>query len=181
MLFRSDHLSHRLLSIEFQRERIAKAYTALVDGVVKSDEGTIDLPIGRARGGASALMSCQADALDAKSSRTNYEVIERYPRHTLIRARPRTGRLHQIRVHLSTIGHPIVGDEFYGMLGALKPDRELPQPGRPASVPISPYIDRQALHATEISFAHPITHEWQTFTAPMPDDLERAIDLVRGL
>ena len=82
---------------------------------------------------------------------------------------------------LSTIGHPIVGDEFYGMLGALKPDRELPQPGRPAPLPISPYIDRQALHATEISFAHPITHEWQTFTAPMPDDLERAIDLVRGL
>lgn len=176
-----DHLSHRLLSIEFQRERIAKSYTAIVEGVVKADEGTIDLPIGRARGGASALMSCQADALDAKSSRTNYEVIERYPRHTLLRARPRSGRLHQIRVHFSTIGHPIVGDEFYGMLGALKPDRELPLPGRPAPLPASPYIDRQALHATEISFAHPITHDWQTFTAPLPDDMERAIDLVRGL
>jgi len=176
-----DHLSHRLLSIEFQRERIAKSYLALVDGIVKDDQGTIDLPIGRARGGASALMSCQADAVDAKSSKTNYEVIERFPRHTLIRARPRTGRLHQIRVHLSTIGHPIVGDDFYGMLGALKPDRELPQPGRPAPPPASPYIGRQALHAAEISFAHPISHDWQTFVAEMPADMEQAIELVRAL
>lgn len=176
-----DHLSHRLLSIEFQRERIAKSYVAIVDGIVKQDEGTIDLPIGRARSGASALMSCQADALDAKSSKTNYEVIERYPRHTLVRARPRTGRLHQIRVHFATIGHPVVGDEFYGMLGALKPDREVPQPGQPLSPPMSPYIGRQALHAAEISFAHPITHEWQTFSASLPDDMERAIDLVRAM
>jgi len=176
-----DHLSHRLLSIEFQRERIAKSYIAIVDGVVKQDEGTIDLPIGRARSGASALMSCQADSLDAKSSKTNYEVLERFPRHTLVRARPRTGRLHQIRVHLATIGHPIVGDEFYGMLGALKPDREIPLPGQAPPPPMSPYIGRQALHAAEISFAHPMTHDWQTFSAPLPDDMERAIELVRSL
>jgi 23S rRNA pseudouridine1911/1915/1917 synthase len=176
-----DHLSHRLLSIEFQRERISKSYVAIVDGIVKPDEGTIDLPIGRARSGASALMSCQADALDAKSSKTNFEVIERFPRHTLVRARPRTGRLHQIRVHFATIGHPVVGDDFYGMLGALKPDRERPQPGQPAPEPVSPYIARQALHAAEISFAHPITRDWQTFTAPLPPDIEQAIDIVRGL
>src|SRR5206468_7702293 len=72
-----DHLSHRLLSIQFQRERIAKSYIALVDGVMKQDTGTIDLPIGRARSGASALMSCMADAIDARPSRTNYEGIER--------------------------------------------------------------------------------------------------------
>jgi 23S rRNA pseudouridine1911/1915/1917 synthase len=175
-----DHLSHRLLSIEFQRERIAKAYIAIVDGIVKQDEGTIDLPIGRARSGASALMSCQADALDAKSSKTNFEVIERFPRHTLVKARPRTGRLHQIRVHFATIGHPIVGDEFYGMRGALKPDREVPRPGQPIPPPISPYIGRQALHAAEISFAHPMTGDWQTFSATLPPDMERAIELVRS-
>ena len=175
-----DHLSHRLLSIEFQRERIAKSYVAIVDGVVKQDDGTIDLPIGRARCGASALMSCQADALDAKSSKTNFEVMERFPRHTMVRARPRTGRLHQIRVHFATIGHPIVGDDFYGMLGALKPDREVSQPGQPSPPPMSPYIGRQALHAVQISFAHPITHDWQAFVAPLPQDMEQAIELVRG-
>ena len=111
-----DHLSHRLLSMQFQRERISKAYLALVDGVLKSDSGTIDLPIGRARSGAGALMSCQADAIDAKPSKTNYEVVERFSRHTLVKAKPRTGRLHQIRVHLATIGHPVVGDHFYGSI-----------------------------------------------------------------
>jgi 23S rRNA pseudouridine1911/1915/1917 synthase len=170
-----DHLSHRLLSIQFQRERISKAYVALVDGVVKDDEGTIDLPIGRARSGASALMSCRADALDARLSKTNYEVIERYPRHTLVRAKPRTGRLHQIRVHFATIGHPVVGDEFYAARGELKPDRE------PNAPPASPYIARQALHAAELSFAHPMTHDWQTFVAPLPNDMIAAIEFVRGL
>lgn len=176
-----DHLSHRLLSIQFQRERISKSYLALVDGVLKDDTGTIDLPIGRARSGASALMSCQADAIDAKPSKTSYEVIERFSRHTLIKAKPRTGRLHQIRVHLSTIGHPVVGDDFYGALGELKPERVRPVPGGPAIEPISPYISRQALHAAELSFAHPMTSEWQTFSAPLPADFEQALDLVRAL
>jgi 23S rRNA pseudouridine1911/1915/1917 synthase len=176
-----DHLSHRLLSMQFQRERISKSYLALVDGIVKLDSGTIDLPIGRARGGASALMSCQADAIDAKLSKTNYEVVERFSRHTLVKAKPRTGRLHQIRVHFSTIGHPVVGDDFYGNLGELKPDRERPKPGEPSAAPISPYINRQALHAAELSFAHPMTTEWQTFVAPLPDDMERAIQAVGAL
>lgn len=176
-----DHLSHRLLSMQFQRERIAKSYLALVDGVLKSDSGTIDLPIGRARSGASALMSCQADAIDAKPSKTNYEVIERFSQHTLVRAKPRTGRLHQIRVHFATIGHPVIGDDFYGLRGELKPNRERPKNGEPTANPISPFISRQALHAAELSFAHPISSEWHTFAAPMPTDLEDAIELVRAL
>ncbi len=170
-----DHLSLRLLSIEFQRERIAKSYIALVDGVVKEDEGMIDLPIGRSRGDSSALMTCRADGLDPKSSKTCFEVIERFPRHTLVRAKPRTGRLHQIRVHFATLGHPVVGDEFYAAFGELKPDRE------PNAPRCSPYIDRQALHAAEISFSHPMTHEWQTFTASLPNDMEQAIETVRAL
>jgi hypothetical protein len=67
------------------------------------------------------------------------------------------------------------------MLGALKPDREVVLPGQPAPPPASPYISRQALHATEISFSHPILNEWQTFTAPLPEDMEQAIEIIRGL
>lgn len=176
-----DHLSHRLLSIQFQRERVSKSYLALVDGIVKQDSGTIDLPIGRARSGASALMTCQADAIDAKASKTNYEVVQRFSRHTLIKAKPRTGRLHQIRVHFATIGHPVVGDDFYGYLGELKPDRERPKSGETPLAPMSPYINRQALHAAELSFAHPMTGEWHTFSAEMPEDMTAAIDLVSRL
>lgn len=170
-----DHHSLRLLSIEFQRERIQKSYIALVDGVVKDDEGLIDLPIGRSRGDSSALMTCRADALDAKSSKTSFEVIKRFPQHSLVRAKPRTGRLHQIRVHFATLGHPVVGDEFYGAFGELKPDR------LPNTPPPSPYINRQALHAAEISFSHPMTRIWSTFTAPLPPDMQHAIELVRAL
>lgn len=170
-----DHLSLRLLSIEFQRERISKSYIALVDGVMLDDEGLIDLPIGRSRGESSALMTCRADALDAKLSKTGYEVIERFPRHTLVKVKPRTGRLHQIRVHFATIGHPVVGDDFYAVHGELKPERI------PNAPPNSPFISRQALHAAEISFTHPMTHEWQTFTASLPVDMEQAIETVRAL
>ena len=170
-----DHMALRLLSIEFQRERIQKSYIALVDGVMKEDERIIDLPIGRSRGDSSALMTCRADALDAKASKTHYEVIERLPRHTLVRAKPRTGRLHQIRVHFATLGHPVVGDEFYAAFGELKPDRT------PDAPRCSPFINRQALHAASISFSHPMTHEWRTFEASLPPDIVQAIESVRAL
>lgn len=173
-----EHLSHRLLSIEFQKERIRKAYLAILDGVLHDDTGLIDLPIGRAAGGVSALMSCRADAVDAKPSRTAYEVIERFPRHTLVKVKPRTGRMHQIRIHFATLGHPIVGDEWYGPFGELKPPRTLPRDQTP---PVSLLIPRMALHAVELEFAHPITQDWSCYTAPLPADFQQALQLIRSL
>ncbi len=175
-----DHVSHRELSIQFQRGRVTKAYLALVDGTVNDDRGVIDLPIGRAAG--SALMSCQADALEPRASVTAYEVVERLPAHTLVKAKPRTGRMHQIRVHLATIGHPLVGDEFYAPFGVLKPPRKPPNPdGTPSEPPASPHIARQALHAWELSFTHPFTHAWMTVTAPIPGDIAGALAALRSL
>ncbi|WLD12525.1 RluA family pseudouridine synthase [Planctellipticum variicoloris] len=173
-----EHLSHRLLSIEFQKERIRKAYLAILDGVLHDDTGLIDLPIGRAAGGVSALMSCRADAVDAKPSRTAYEVVERFPRHTLVKVKPRTGRMHQIRIHFATLGHPIVGDEWYGPFGELKPPRTLPRDQTP---PVSLLIPRMALHAVELEFAHPITQDWSRYTAPLPADFQQALQLIRSL
>jgi 23S rRNA pseudouridine1911/1915/1917 synthase len=175
-----DHLSHRLLSVAFQRGRVAKDYFALVEGVMAQNSGVIDLPIGRAPGCSSALMTTRADALEARPSRTVYEVIERLPRHTLVKARPRTGRLHQIRVHLAALGHPVVGDEYYAAFGDLKPPRPPLRPdGTRPGPPISPYISRHALHAAELSFSHPISGEWRTFAAGLPDDLVQAVESVR--
>jgi 23S rRNA pseudouridine1911/1915/1917 synthase len=166
-----DHVSHRELSIQFQLGRVSKAYLAIVDGVVAQDRGVIELPIGRAVG--TALMSCQAEALEARSSVTAYEVIERLPAHTLVKAKPRTGRMHQIRVHFAAIGHPLLGEEYYAPFGVLRPPRT------PGQLPVSPHIRRQALHAAELSFQHPFTLEWMTVTAPLPDDMARALSALR--
>jgi len=175
-----EHLSHRQLSVEFQRSRVSKSYVAIVDGVMENDEGVIDQPIGRVRGCSSALMTTRGDALDARPSKTAYEVLERLPRHTVVKAKPRTGRLHQIRVHLASIGHPIIGDEYYAAFGELKPPRPPlnPDGSRPPSH-ISPYIPRQALHAIELGFPHPITQDWMVITAPLPLDFTTAIEQVR--
>ena len=115
-----EHLAHRQLSIQFQQERISKSYLALVEGVLADERGTIDVPIGTSPEAGSVLMSCSPEAGDRRPSRTDYEVLARGPEHTLVRARPRTGRNHQIRLHMAEIGHPVVGDEFYGPYGAIK-------------------------------------------------------------
>jgi 23S rRNA pseudouridine1911/1915/1917 synthase len=166
-----DHVSHRELSIQFQLGRVSKAYLAIVDGVIPNDRGVIDKPIGRAAG--TALMSCQADALEPRTSTTAYEVLERLPHHTLVKAKPRTGRMHQIRVHFAAIGHPLLGEEFYAPLGVLRPPRKPDQP------PVSPHIGRQALHAAELSFLHPFTQEWLTVTAPLPDDMTQTLEALQ--
>lgn len=166
-----DHVSHRELSIQFQLGRVAKAYLAIVDGRLTDDQGVIDRPIGRAAG--TALMSCQTDAVEPRPSVTAFEVIERLPAHTLVKVKPRSGRMHQIRVHFAAIGHPLLGEEFYAPWGVLRPPRTPDQP------PISPLIARQALHASELSFQHPVTLDWMTVSAPLPDDMETALTTLR--
>jgi 23S rRNA pseudouridine1911/1915/1917 synthase len=176
IILAKDHLAHRLLSVEFQRGRVAKTYIALVDGVLADDRGVIDRPIGRVPGCSSALMTTRGDALEARASVTGYEVLQRLPRHTVVRAKPRTGRLHQIRVHLASLGHPVVGDEYYAPFGELKPPRPPLNPdGTRPGPPISPYIPRHALHAAELAFPHPLTGDWQIVSAPLPTDIEQAI------
>jgi 23S rRNA pseudouridine1911/1915/1917 synthase len=167
-----EHLSHRLLSIEFQRSRVSKAYLALVEGAMAKNSGAVDLPIGRAAGHRCALMSARADAREAKPSRTLYEIVERFDAHTLVRAKPLTGRNHQIRVHLATIGHPVVGDEFYGRYGVLKSNADGNAPGGDNNL-----AGRHALHAERLGFSHPILREWMDLHAPLPPDMQRAIAL----
>lgn len=157
-----DHRSHRELSIQFQSRQISKRYFALVEGLVEQTAGVIDLPLGRATHAKSVLMSARADARDRKPAKTQFEVLKRYGDCSLVEAVPLTGRNHQIRVHLAAIGHPVLGDEFYGKFGAFnepKPDAE--QDFRPA---------RHWLHAHRIGFAHPITGDWLEVDVPPPAD-----------
>lgn len=128
---------------------VDKKYLAVVTGIVKDNEGTIDLPIGKPIEGDIK----RAIIADGSPSVTHYRVLERYDTgYTLLRIELETGRTHQIRVHFSHIGHPIVGDSLYG--------------GEATDV-----IERQALHAEQLNFNHPITGKKLALYAPMHSDM----------
>ncbi len=160
-----DHLSHRLLSIDFQQGKLSKSYVALVDGCPEFESKMIELPIGQ-RPGGSILMSARPDAKNARPAKTKVTVAQRWKSHALIECVLFSGRNHQIRVHLSHIGHPILGDEYYGPFGTVRKS-----PAKPV-ITDDEDVDEQrhALHATSLGFFHPILREWMQFrTAPPPD------------
>ena len=141
--------AHFSLAKQFKDHQIDRTYDAIVRGVVQHDEGEIDEPVGRAFLNRKKVVVRPSGG---KSALTYYRVKRRFSGATWLEIKPKTGRTHQIRVHLAHIGHPVLGDSFYGIraLG----------------------IDRQALHASQLGFQHPRTREWMNFKAPLPSDLE---------
>ena len=109
IIFARNAQAHRFLNQQFEARQASKTYLTLVHGVVTEDTGTIDRPLRQCGSGRVAV-----DSERGKPSVTDFCVIERHPSHTLVEAYPRTGRRHQIRVHLYHLGHPIAGDPFYG-------------------------------------------------------------------
>ena len=144
------------LSSQMRKGTVVKKYIALVEGIIEEDHLEIDLPIGRPD-----QVSIQRTVMfeGGKEAFTEADVLERYADHTLVEVTLHTGRTHQIRVHLSHIGHPIAGDALYGGSDHL--------------------ISRQALHAKHIEFHHPFTHERVSFEAPLLEDMLEAIDKIR--
>ncbi|WP_417847787.1 RluA family pseudouridine synthase [Thalassoglobus sp.] len=171
--------AHAKLAGEFEASRVSKSYLAIVEGVIERDEGRIDRPIGKARSGMHVLMSCRPDAVKARNSKTNFRVLERFPNHTLVLARPVTGRNHQIRVHFAHIGHPLIGDEFYKAHGKFHPNYADLNDGESRTVETGFPIKRHALHAVQLEFAHPITSRWETFIAPLPSDFLQTLGKLR--
>lgn len=140
------------------REReVERTYLVLVDGRLRSRTGTIDAPIGR---NSRKRQQMTVDRNSPRQAKTHFEVIEAFRRDSLLRVRLETGRTHQIRVHMKAIGHPVVGDGTYG-----GPDRY--------------GLDRQFLHSSRLAFTHPRSGERMEFEAPLPKDLERALELAR--
>ncbi|NNJ24872.1 RluA family pseudouridine synthase [Alienimonas chondri] len=149
--------AHAGVCWQFEDRQTRKAYLALVEGDVRPDAGCCSAPIGRRLD--SALMTCGPNARRAKRSRTDWQVLLRMGDATLLRCDLHTGRNHQIRVHLASLGHPVVGDAFYAADGGLKwPPGECPNPAR-----------RHALHAASLSFRHPITGAPLTVRCPPSD------------
>ncbi len=193
MVVSKEHLSHALLTEAFMRRRVMKHYLALVEGLVRFDAGVLDRPIGLTPDPDSCLMTAKLDAREARSARTEFRVLERFAAHTLVEARPVTGRHHQIRVHFADIGHPVVDDEFYGPFGWIKktPDGSarmqsgvLAVADDEAEAGISceqTLVGRHALHAAHLEFRHPITWEPLAFDAPLPADIASAVETLRSV
>jgi 23S rRNA pseudouridine1911/1915/1917 synthase len=157
LVARTDEALEALQRMMKARE-VTREYLALVEGHPDAESGTIDAPIGRDRGNRT-VMSTRTDR--ARDAVTHFQVVERLPRTALLRVRLETGRTHQIRVHLASIGLHIVGDPLY------RP-RRVPRLGDPARAIVSG-MGRLALHACELGFEHPISGEKLAFTRPPPD------------
>lgn len=152
--------AHAALSVMFREHAVDRRYRALVRGAVEHDDFTVDAPLGRRAG------RVVVDHTEGRAAETGFTVLERLPAATLVEAAPRTGRTHQIRVHLQAIGHPIVGDRSYGGGGDLARDLGL---------------ERPFLHSWRIAFTHPITGERIEVEEPLPSDLQDALVRARSL
>jgi 23S rRNA pseudouridine1911/1915/1917 synthase len=152
LIIAKDPATLAALGHQFRQREVHKQYLAWVWGRVRGQSGTITQPIGR----NPVHRTRMAVRRDGRAAETAFTVVERFDEVTLLRLFPRTGRTHQIRVHLASIGHPIVGDAVYGRSHTRKGEVR---------------ISRQALHAERIEFCHPRTGERVRFTAPEPADL----------
>jgi 23S rRNA pseudouridine1911/1915/1917 synthase len=161
MVVAKSERAYTLLKRAFKERTVEKVYHALAQGHPEPTTGTIDAPIGR-HPGADYKFAVTADG---KPSVTHYEVLEMVPSASLVEVHLETGRTHQIRVHFQAVRHPLVGDLTYGA-----------DPRLAARVGLS----RQWLHAVRLGFEHPGTGEWLEVTSDYPDDLQHALEVVRG-
>ena len=161
--------AERDLKIGFENRRVSKRYLAIVRGVMPEDEGRIELPMDRAREGLHILMEVTPEG-EGYPSVTRYRVVARRDDATLVSLAPESGRQHQLRVHLSAIGFPIIGDKLYGPEGS-QPFLDYIETGMTDELRRRLGHDRQALHAYELEFMHPSTGESMTLRAPLAEDL----------
>ncbi len=151
--------AHRRIAEQFQQRTVEKTYIALVHGRLKRDAGTIDLPVARDPARRTRMTTRRREGREA---RTDWKVCARLENFTLVAVRIHTGRTHQIRVHFSALGHPIVGDTLYGAPRQVRVPKD--------SVAPAP-LARNFLHAARISFEHPCTGKRVTISAPLPPEL----------
>ena len=158
LLVAKNDKTHNILAEAIQKKEVIREYIALVEGVIKEDTATIDAPIGRDIHNRKKMC---VTGENSKEAVTHIRVLERYTDATLIKCKLETGRTHQIRVHLSYIGHPVVNDPVYGR-------RKL----------INPKFG-QMLHAEKLGFVHPTTKEYMEFTSPVPEEFTKILNIYK--
>lgn len=157
MLVCKSDLAYKEMRRQFAEHEVVKTYHALVQGNLKEDKATIEAPIGRAKVSDFRFTVTPT----GKEAITHWDVLERFGEATLVKINLETGRTHQIRVHFSSIGHPLVGDPMYGANPVMAKELGL---------------ERQWLHAMQLEFRHPRTRVWTTVKSHYPADLQHALD-----
>lgn len=150
--------AHNDIAAQLKEHSIERTYIALCDGNIKVDEGVVDKPIGRDKNDRKKM---SVNNPDGRNAVTHYKVLERFGKYTLIKCNLETGRTHQIRVHMASLGHPIVGDEVYGHKSEFK-------------------TFGQMLHAKTIGFVHPSSKEYVSFDSELPEYFEKIINRLRN-
>ena len=174
LVIKSDAV-HSHIAMQFEKRYIKKEYIAVVEGEVEFDSDEIHSPIGRHKN-ERQKMAVRRDI--GKEAISIYEVIERFSGYTLVKIMPKTGRTHQIRVHMRSLGHPVVADFMYSNLEACYLSDLLQKEREPGEVPI---IERQALHAHRIEFFHPIQNRKMEFQVDPPEDISRLVKALREI
>ena len=158
LLVAKNDKSHNILAEAIQKKEVVREYIALVEGIIMEDTATIDAPIGRDKKDRKKMTVTSENSKDAV---THIRVLERYKDSTLIRCKLETGRTHQIRVHLSYIGHPVVNDPVYGHKKLIDKDFG------------------QMLQAEKLGFVHPTTKEYMEFTAEPPKRFQEILNIYK--
>ena len=166
---------HSQIAMQFEKRSVKKEYLAVVEGELMFDSDEISLPIAR------HIIDSQKMAVRhdiGKEAVSIYEVIERFRGYTLVKIMPKTGRTHQIRVHMRAIGHPVVADFMYSSQESCYLSDLLQKKREEGELPI---IDRQALHAHRIEFFHPIHNKKMEFEVDLPDDISALVKTLRDV
>ncbi|HEX2859055.1 MAG TPA: RluA family pseudouridine synthase [Alphaproteobacteria bacterium] len=164
--------AHRGLAAQFARHSIHRVYKAIVRGTPLPAAGRLETHIGRHPVDRKKRAVLPVGTSGGKNAITHYKVIEALPGASLVECRLETGRTHQIRVHMAHLGHALLGDPMYGKPAPLKGQGEAGQLAAKS-------FGRQALHAAELGFNHPITWEDMMFTSPLPPDMQKLLESLR--
>ncbi|MEN3013065.1 MAG: RluA family pseudouridine synthase [Endomicrobiia bacterium] len=172
--FAKNPLAHKELTKRFFLHEVEKTYLAVVYGNLPTKEGKIELPISQDKNNPQRM---KIDFKDGKESITFYKVLEEFKDYTLLELKPLTGRRHQIRIHLTTIGYPVVADQLYSgkncfYLSSIKKNYKKKNSEKPL-------IERQALHSYKIKFFHFRKKQQIELTAPLPKDMQLLIKYLR--
>jgi len=173
LVIAKNDAAHRHLARQIQARTAQRRYLALLVGDLRPDERVVDAPIGRHPVDRLRLTVTNRHS---RPARTTFRVRERFGDFTLVEAQLHTGRTHQIRIHASYLGHPVVGDPVYGQRTA----RKYAPVHDPTLQALIEALPGQALHAAELSFVHPRTGEPLHFTAPLPEEMEVILEYLRA-